>query len=125
MVTRTYSDVLSFCIATNAEEAGQIFGQLPAVVTDDLTRELDASGEAFRFDLESQRAFAFRKQDAGFAWWVWSDVRTYDEASRLLAAVVEVDGRLNAELASELYASATNRQIRLQEPERAHPTASD
>jgi hypothetical protein len=125
MVTRTYSDVLSFCIATNAEETEQIFEQLPAVVTDDLARELEASGEALRFDLESQRAFAFGKQDAGVAYWVWSDVRTYDEASRLLAAVVDVDGRLNAQLANELYASATNRQITLQEPKRARPPASD
>jgi hypothetical protein len=125
MVTRTYSDVLSFCIATNAEETGQMLEQLPAVVTDELAKELDASGEALRFDLESQRAFAFRKQDSGLNCWIWGDVRTYDEASRLLAAVVEVDGRLNAQLANELYVSATKRHITLQEPKRANPTASD
>ncbi len=109
VVSRAYNGVLRFCNASDAEEAAKFLEGLPQTVLSELSIELDLAGEALRYDLESTRAYAFEKNGAGLRCWIWDDVRNYDEASLLLAALVELDGPLTPELAARLYASATQR----------------
>jgi len=70
---------------------------------------LEATDEAEKYDLSTQTAYAFSKLGIGLACWCWSDVRSYDEAARLLAAIVELGEPLNPLLACQLYTDATNR----------------
>ncbi len=109
MVSRAHNGVLRFCNASDDEEAAKFLEGLPETVLNELSVELDLAGEALRYDLETNRAYAFRKNGPGFNCWTWDDVRSYDEAGRLLGAVVEIDESLTPELAARLYASATQR----------------
>jgi hypothetical protein len=53
-------------------------------------------------DLATQTAYAFRKVQTGLACWSWCDVRSYGEAGRLLAAVVDLSAPLNPLIACQL-----------------------
>ena len=113
VVSRAYNGVLRFCNASDNQEAAKFLEGLPETVLSELSIELELAGEALRYDLESNCAYAFEKNGAGLSCWVWNDVRNYEEASRLLAAVVEVEGSLTPELAARLYTSATQRESRI------------
>ena len=113
VVSRAYNGVLRFCNASDNQEATKFLETLPEVVQDELTIELDLAGEALRYDLDSSRAYAFEKTGDGLSCWIWDDVRNYEEASHLLAAVVEADGSLTPELAARLYTRATQRESRI------------
>src|SRR5262245_3091981 len=109
LVRKSYNHHLAFWLAAKPGEVIQMMFQLPGPVRVELINELESNGGAERFDLESLTAYALEKQGEALAFWIWSDVRSYDEAARLLAAIVELGEPLNPLLACQLYTNATER----------------
>src|SRR5262245_12825014 len=106
---KSYNHHLAHWLAAKPGEVIQMMFHLPGPVRVELINELESNGEAERYDLESRTAYAFEKQGEALTCWIWSDVRSYDEASRLLAAIVELAEPLNPLLACQLYTDATER----------------
>ena len=109
MLEKTYNHHLCFRLAVTPDEVAQLLAKLPATVAADLVKDLDGGGEAQKYDLASQTAYAFMRLRTGLACWSWLDVRTYGEAGRLLAAVVNLNEPLNPLTACQLYTAATSR----------------
>ena len=114
VVERAYNGVLHLCIASDHQEEARFLERLPDTVQDELSTELELTGEAQRYDRESNLAYAFEKNGAGLRCWIWDDVRNYDEASQLLGAVVELDEPLTPQVAARLYTNATQRESRVE-----------
>jgi hypothetical protein len=108
VLEKPYNHHLCFRLAVTPGEVAELMAKLPGTVLADLSKDLGDSGEAEKYDLATQTAYAFEKP-GGLACWSWCDVRTYGEAGRLLAAVVNSDEPLNALLACQLYTAATSR----------------
>ena len=109
MLEKSYNHHLMFRLAATRGEIDQLMSELPAPVQVELAAELESAGRAQRYDLGTQTAFAFELQGTVVACWTWSDVRTYDEAGRLLVAIVELGEPMNPLLACQLYTAATER----------------
>jgi hypothetical protein len=109
MLEKTYNHHLCFRLAVTPDEVAELLAKLPATVTADLVKDLDGGGEAAKYDLATQTAYAFVRLQTGLACWSWMDVRTYGEAGRLLAAVINSSERLNPLIACQLYTAATSR----------------
>ena len=109
MLEHRYNHDLCFRLASTPGEVINLLARLPATVTADLIKDLEVGDEAEKYDLATQTAYAFTKLGIGLSCWSWSDVRSYNEAARLLAAIVELREALNPLLACQLYTDATNR----------------
>jgi len=109
MLEHRYNHDLCFRLASTPGEVINLLARLPATVTADLIKDLEVGDEAEKYDLATQTAYAFTKLGIGLGCWSWSDVRSYNEAARLLAAIVELGEPLNPVLACQLYMVATNR----------------
>ncbi len=110
MLDRPYNQHLCYRLASTPAEVVELLEILPATVRACLEVDLvGSSAEAAKYDLATQIAYAFQRLSMGLACWTWADVRTNDEAERLLAAVSELDQPLNPLLACQLYTAATNR----------------
>jgi hypothetical protein len=109
MLEKPYNHHLCFRLASTPGEVIKLLAKLPATVTLDLAKDLDEGDEAQKYDLATQTAYAFAKLGIGLACWSWSDIRSYGEAGRLLAAIVGLRQPLNPLLACQLYTDATNR----------------
>jgi hypothetical protein len=109
MLEKTYNHHLCFRLAVTPDEVAELLAKLPATVTADLIIDLDRGGEAAKYDLSTRTAYAFVRLRTGLACWSWVDVRTYGEAGRLLAAVVNLNEPLNPLTACQLYTAATRR----------------
>jgi hypothetical protein len=109
MLEKTYNHHLCFRLAVTPDEVAELLAKLPATVTADLIIDLDRGGEAAKYDLSTRTAYAFVRLRTGLACWSWVDVRTYGEAGRLLAAVVNLNEPLNPLSACQFYTAATSR----------------
>jgi hypothetical protein len=109
VLEKPYNHHLCFRLALTPGEVVELMDKLPATVTSDLAIDLETSQEAQKYDLETQTAYAFKKVGTGLVCWSWCDVRSYGEAGRLLAAVINLSNPLNPLLACQLYTAATDR----------------
>ena len=116
MLEKRYNHHLCFRLAVAPGDVAALMAKLPATARSDLSEELETSAEAEKYDLATQTAYAFMNVGTGLACWSWCDVRSYGEAGRLLAAVIDLREPLNPQLACQLYTAATNRPSVL-EPE--------
>jgi hypothetical protein len=109
VLEKPYNHHLCFRLALSPDDFAELMAKLPATVKTDLSEELETRAKAEKYDLATQTAYAFMKLGTGLACWSWGDVRSYGEAGRLLAAVIELREPLNPQLACQLYTAATNR----------------
>ncbi|HKY19746.1 MAG TPA: hypothetical protein VJM31_00890 [Vicinamibacterales bacterium] len=90
-------------------EFDQVVAYLPRVVAEDLVRTLDAAGEAFRYDANSQRAYFLRRQGAAVNVWSWDNIQSPGEYGDLIALIMRLDIPFDLEQATKVYLGATGR----------------
>jgi hypothetical protein len=102
VLEKQYNHHLCLRLTATPAEVAELMAKMPKTVRADLAKDLDGTGEAEKYDLGTQTAYAFRKVQTGLACWSWCDVRSYGEAGRLLAAVVDLSAPLNPLIACQL-----------------------
>ena len=106
--------------AANAKEVAEVVELLPVRVASGLTVELEGCGEAYRFDVLSERAYSFRRDGTTLSIWIWNDVET-SEAGNLLPLIVSLNKSLTEVVANEVFFQATGRRVSEPRPyRRAH-----
>jgi hypothetical protein len=113
-VTDTVHDnVLRRVIATTAEDSQAVLASLPHGVRFGVARQLDETGEAYRYESARHCFYFLRRwfEDSGIEVWRWSYIDTEQEAARLRALISVVSQPLDAALASWLFEQATFRTV--------------
>jgi hypothetical protein len=90
-------------------ELNQVVAYLPRAVADGLVLALDEAGEAYRYDVDSQRAYYLRREGTSLNVWSWDHVQSVAEFGDLVSLIARLDGPLDLEQARKVYLGATRR----------------
>jgi hypothetical protein len=111
MLDKTFNDVVRYILAVTPREVEEVVEHLPENVRNELHHALDQEGKVRRYDEDSCQAYYLSREGSGLSIWIWSEIRSHQEAGRLLALLVNPPEPLNEGRANELYAHATGRSV--------------
>lgn len=106
-----FNRIVRYSVAANRREAGEVIARLPVIVSKELDAELAMCKEAHRYDPDAKRAYYFQLDGDRLQIWSWDEIEDYLEAGNLLTLIVSLEKDLSEELANEIYARATGRNV--------------
>jgi len=111
MLDSAINKVVRRTIATSIEQLEQALRSLSHGVRYGVVRELDETGDAYRYDVAEHCAYYLKIRGPGIVIWRWSYVATEQEANRLCALITSLTGTLDATRANRIFEHATQRSV--------------
>jgi hypothetical protein len=111
MLDSPINKVVRLTIATTSEQLQRILATVPHGVRFGVARDLDETGEAFRFESSRHCAYYLRRLETGIVVWRWSYVASDREALRLRALIASLEGSLSPRRANSVFEHATQRSV--------------
>ena len=106
MLTKKYSDQISYYLSTTPAETDALIAGLPRGIREGIRESLVHEGVLLRYDAPSRCAYHIARQDAGLAVWTWCDLGLQASAN-LLSSLVEIEPPMTETLALQLAARSS------------------
>jgi hypothetical protein len=111
MLDSAINKVVRLTVPTTTEQLDDALGSLPHGVRYGVLCDLEEAGQAYRYDAAIHCAYYLSVQSTRIMIWRWSYIANEQEANRLRAMIMSVDGPLDAHRANRLFEYATRRSV--------------
>jgi hypothetical protein len=111
MLDSVINKVVRLTVTTTSEQLERVLASLPHGVRLGVTRDIEQTGRAHRFESARHCAYYLKRQRPGVLVWRWCYVTSDMEAARLRMCIESLDVPVDLHRANRVYEQATGRSV--------------